>query len=130
MNILLIGKDVSKVAKDIHGVYSKCHIVELNGRMNSPEFLDFVKNNKSIVIVDTDYVYDNYTINQVIDFCEKNNFTISIVASSKKCKEAVLYMALEERIPRMILWERNTNNEEYDDFLIISGVNLAHDKTV
>lgn len=130
MNILLIGKDVDAVATDIHNIYSNAHILKLEGALNNSEFLDFVRHNKSIVIADVDVLYDKYTINQIIDFCEKNNFTISFVSNDKKSKENIMFLALEERIPRMILWEVNPKNLEYDEFVIYSSVNLANDSSL
>lgn len=129
MNLLLIGSNIDDIGRDIYHIYPKATLIKMDKPFITKEVKEFIKDTKVIMLVEAEIVM-SYEINEIIDFSEKFNFAVSIVADKLDSNEDVIYSALEERIERVMLWYKNPENEGYGEFTIYSAVNLSLDDKV
>lgn len=118
MNLMVVGKDVDNIALDIHKYRaSKYYILNNIHNLGDWEFRSFLKNNNSIFVVDSS-VIESYSINYIIDFCEHHEVGVTLVGDVKGCIEESIYYNLVTRFPSSIIyWQRNKENQEYDDLI-------------
>ena len=62
---------------------------------------------------------EKHSINDVVAFCRKFNYTPIIVSRSNKDPEHICYLALEDMLQKTIEYRLNDENIEYEEFLDI-----------
>lgn len=119
MNLIIIGNDTVKIAMDIWKNNTNYCVL---GDIKNPYDKDlkaFIKNNKSILVVDTKKLYFK-KINSVINYFTKNNIIPIFIADNKQETECKMYHAIVDYIKESVLFIKNENNESYDELLKIT----------
>lgn len=129
MNLMIVGNDTESIARDIHKKYSICTIINNITTLKSQELERFIKRNKVIMLVDANTVM-SYGINTILDLCERRHIQIALVSDARHSDEETIYYALEERMPEMLMWQRNPENKDYENFVTDLASVLANDSAL
>ena len=116
MNILLIGSNTEKIAKDIWSANTNYYIIGDNPDIWSDEFINFSKDKKLIVLIENDRILSK-KVNDVIDDMFKYKYIPIIVTDFEDTIDYNIYSALSESIPETILYIRNDDDKEYNEFI-------------
>lgn len=118
MNLMVVGKDVDNIVLDIHKYRaSKYYVLTNIHKLGDWEFRSFIKGNDTIFVVDPS-VIESYSINYIIDFCERYEVGITLVGEGSGCIEENIYYNLVTRFPSSIIyWQRNKENKDYDELI-------------
>ncbi len=119
-NILYIGKNTDNVLTDIWHLNTNYTVIQCND-LNNKQFQDYIKKlkNPNITYITAEKLQEKHSINDVVAFCRKFNYTPIIVSRSNKDPEHICYLALEDMLKKTIEYRLNDENIEYEEFLDI-----------
>lgn len=119
MNLLIIGEHVDNIAMEIW----KCntnYCVLNNALVWCNDFIKYIKKQKKVIVASTSKQFKERPINDVIEFLSKYDFIPVLIADDKKSFENTMYTALVDEIPNTILYTRNKENKDYNEFIEIT----------
>lgn len=120
MNLIIIGDDVDKIAKDIWKANTNYYIINQSPYVFDKKFIKFIKNKRVIVCTTVEQFADK-DFNTVVDFMNDNKFIPIFVTDSNETIENRIYIAIDDYVENCILYLKNKKNEDYDNLIKICG---------
>lgn len=120
MNLIIIGDDVDKIAKDIWKANTNYYIINQSPYVFDKKFIKFIKNKRVIVCTTVEQFADK-DFNTVVDFMNDNKFIPIFVTDSNETIENRIYIAIDDYVENCVLYLKNKKNEDYDNLIKICG---------
>lgn len=120
MNLMIIGDDVDKIAKDIWKANTNYYIINQNPYVFDKNFIKFIKN-KRVIVCTTVEQFKDKDFNTVVDFMNDNKFIPIFVTDSNETIENRIYIAIDDYVENCVLYLKNEKNEDYDNLIKICG---------
>ena len=120
MNLIIIGDDVDKIAKDIWKANTNYYIINQSPYVFDKKFIKFIKNKRVIVCTTVEQFADK-DFNTVVDFMNDNKFIPIFVTDSNDTIENRIYIAIDDYVENCVLYLKNKKNEDYDNLIKICG---------
>lgn len=120
MNLIIIGDDVDKIAKDIWKANTNYYIINQNPYVFDKNFIKFIKN-KRVIVCTTVEQFTDKDFNTVVDFMNDNKFIPIFVTDSNETIENRIYIAIDDYVENCVLYLKNEKNEDYDNLIKICG---------
>lgn len=120
MNLIIIGDDVDKIAKDIWKSNTNYYIINQSPYVFDKKFIKFIKNKRVIVCTTVEQFADK-DFNTVVDFMNDNKFIPIFVTDSNETIENRIYIAIDDYVENCVLYLKNKKNEDYDNLIKICG---------
>lgn len=120
MNLIIIGDDVDKIAKDIWKANTNYYIINQSPYVFDKRFIKFIKNKRVIVCTTVEQFADK-DFNTVVDFMNDNKFIPIFVTDSNETIENRIYIAIDDYVENCVLYLKNKKNEDYDNLIKICG---------
>lgn len=120
MNLMIIGDDVDKIAKDIWKANTNYYIINQNPYVFDKNFIKFIKN-KRVIVCTTVEQFEDKDFNTVVDFMNDNKFIPIFVTDSNETIENRIYIAIDNYVENCVLYLKNEKNEDYDNLIKICG---------
>ena len=119
MNLIVVGVDVDSVAMDIWKANTNYTVLNQSPYVWHKSFLKYIKD-RPVIVATTSDQFLNKNIDDVAKFMIDNQFIPVFVAKNKKAIENNMYTGLSESIPSTLLYIKNKQNKDYDEFIKIS----------
>lgn len=121
MNILLIGNNIDDVAMDAWKGNTNYTVLNNSPYLWGKQFIKFIEDRAVIVTTTAQQIIDK-EINDVLDYLEEYRFIPILVADNKDSIENSIYIALSSEIRSTVLYTKNKNKKDYNEFIkIIHG---------
>ena len=120
MNLIIIGDDVDKIAKDIWKANTNYYIINQSPYVFDKKFIKFIKN-KRVIVCTTAEQFADKDFNTVVDFMNDNKFIPIFVTDSNETIENRIYIAIDDYVENCVLYLKNKKNEDYDNLIKICG---------
>ena len=136
MNLLVIGNDVDDIALDIWKGNTNYYVMN-KAYLWCEEFTKYIKKHPNVIVSSTKEQFADKDINTTLEFLLKYNFIPVLVADDKNSFENIMYTAFVDDIPNTILYIKNKENKDYNEFIRIGrdyllgkGLIDKNDKTI
>lgn len=116
MNLLIIGKDVDDLAKDVWKANTNYMIVNMSPPMWGKEFKKFHKKHKELIITSDAGQFLTHSVDDFVELMMEHEMIPVFVAEDKDAIERVMHTNVEEIIPASVLFMGNREKEEYIEF--------------
>jgi hypothetical protein len=134
MNLVIIGKDTDNIAMDVWKFNTNYTVINESPYLGDDGLIDFIKD-KDVIISTTADQFEYVEINKFLEYMFTYKFIPIFIADDSDALEYKMYTAINELIEDSVLYLRNENNEEYNEFIEIVKDYLfkrkeSNDKTV
>lgn len=119
-NILFIGENCDDILTDVWHLNTNYYVIQCSD-LNNKDYLKYIKKltNSNITYMTGETLQNNHSINDVVSFCRKFNFTPIIISRDNKDLEHICYLALEDMLQKTIEYRLTDEKHEYKEFLDI-----------
>lgn len=118
MNILLIGNNIDSVAMDAWKGNTNYTVLNNSPYLWGKQFIKFIED-RPVIVTTTSQQLVEKDINDVLDYLEEYRFIPILIADDKTSIENNIYTVLSSEIRSTVLYTKNKNNKDYNEFIKI-----------